>query len=176
MPANTSLIKRLFTHLRTTQADVRRLFPENELDRIEAAVQSGEGGHHGELRIVIEASLPLSQVWDRVSPRERAQHVFRELDIWDTEANSGVLIYVNLADHAVEIVADRGFTAKVPASTWQQLCAAITTGFAQSNHVTALHGTIEALHQLARQHFPAPAGSHATRGNVNELPDRPLIR
>ena len=48
-----------------------------------------------------------------ITPRERAIDVFSELRVWDTELNNGVLIYVLLADHAIEIVADRGIHAKV---------------------------------------------------------------
>ena len=41
-------------------------------------------------------------------PRARALEVFAHLRVWDTEHNNGVLIYVQLADRTVEIVADRG--------------------------------------------------------------------
>lgn len=173
MPVRHSLFKRLCTHLCTTRTQVRQLFSEAALDQLEQAIQAGENAHHGELRLVIEGSLPLAQVWARVSPRERAEHVFRELDIWDTEANSGVLLYLNIADHAVEIVADRGFNAKVAAETWQTLCTELIAGFRAGRHVEALHATIGALHALAREHFPAQPGH---RGNANELPDRPVLR
>ncbi|WP_428852389.1 TPM domain-containing protein [Imbroritus primus] len=172
MPAHPSRLKRLCTHLCTTHAHVRALFPDAELDRIEHAIQAGEHGHQGELRVVIEGSLPLAQVWGRVSPRERAEHIFRELDIWDTEANSGVLLYLNIADHAVEIVADRGFAARVPATTWDELCAILTSGFTRQQQTAALHQVIHALHALANRHFPVDP---ARGGNSNELPDRPLI-
>ena len=34
--------------------------------------------------------------------------MFGKLRVWDTEHNNGVLIYLLLAEHAIEIVADRG--------------------------------------------------------------------
>ena len=171
--ASASRLKRLWTHLRTTHAHVRALFPDTTLDRVEQLIQSGEPGHQGELRVVIEGSLPLAQVWGRVTPRERAEHIFRELDIWDTEANSGVLLYLNIADHAVEIVADRGFAARVPVSTWDELCAILVDGFVRQQQTAALQQVIQALHALAKRHFPVDP---ARGGNSNELPDRPLVR
>ena len=71
------------------------------------------------MRFVVEASLTPHQLLHRVSARERALAVFSSLRIWDTAANNGVLIYVLLGDHAVEIIADRGVASQVDqAQTW----------------------------------------------------------
>jgi hypothetical protein len=45
--------------------------------------------------------------------RQRAVTMFGKLRVWDTEHNNGVLIYVLLAEHAIEIVADRGVARHV---------------------------------------------------------------
>ena len=39
--------------------------------------------------------------------------MFGKLRVWDTEHNNGVLIYLLLAEHAIEIVADRGLDRHV---------------------------------------------------------------
>ena len=50
--------------------------------------------------------------------------LFGKLRVWDTEANNGVLIYLLLAEHAIEIVADRGLGRHVPREQWQAIVAA----------------------------------------------------
>ena len=45
--------------------------------------------------------------------------MFGKLRVWDTEHNNGVLIYLLLAEHAIEIVADRGLNEQVPPQQWQ---------------------------------------------------------
>ncbi len=58
-----------------------------------------------------------------VQPRDRAHEVFARLRVWDTRANNGVLMYLLLADHRIEIVADRGFDGRVDATSSGAACA-----------------------------------------------------
>ncbi|UUZ50200.1 hypothetical protein LP420_09650 [Massilia sp. B-10] len=51
--------------------------------------------------------MPSELIWADTSIRQRAVGLFAEYGVWDTEDNCGVLIYVNLAERKVEIVADR---------------------------------------------------------------------
>ena len=97
----------------------RRAFPQTTLDAIEAAIRASETTHSGEIRFAIENSLAGSWVWRGKTGRERAIEVFSNLRVWDTEHNSGVLVYLLLADHDIEIVADRGIAARVDASDWE---------------------------------------------------------
>src|SRR5690606_24998795 len=100
-------LARIWAHLACDARDVRRLFPDESLRRIEQAVSEGERGHSAEIRIAIEASLPWHRAARGVTPHDRALEVFSELRVWDTEGNNGVLVYLLVADHAIEIVADR---------------------------------------------------------------------
>ncbi len=114
--------KRWFRHVFATRAALRRAFTEQDLDAIERAVDESELHHSGEIRVAVEGALEPAEVWHGKTPRERALEVFAALGVWDTDANNGVLIYVLLADRDVEIVADRGFNGRVPASEWQAAC------------------------------------------------------
>ena len=78
------------------------------MERLARRVAASEQRHSGEVRIYVEAGLPLSYLWRDATPRERAVAMFGKLRVWDTEQNNGVLIYLLLAEHAIEIVADRG--------------------------------------------------------------------
>ena len=114
---------RILKHRLWDERDTRRAVPRATLKRIEAAVANSERRHRGEIRVCVEASLPLSYLWRGLSARDRALMMFSKLRVWDTEANSGVLIYLLLCEHAIEIVADRGLNSKVDAAHWHSLLA-----------------------------------------------------
>jgi uncharacterized membrane protein len=85
-------------------------------------VAASESRHSGQIRICVEAGLPLQLFVAtlcvggaplRQVIRQRAVTMFGKLRVWDTERNNGVLVYLLLADHAIELVADRGLNAFV---------------------------------------------------------------
>src|SRR6516164_3158267 len=116
---HASLPGRFCRHLATDHGSVRRAFPDAALSRIEALIGEGEVRHRGQVRFAVEPALPLARVLSRVTPRERALEIFGLLRIWDTEENCGVLVYLLLADHAVEIIADRGIDRAVGSAKWE---------------------------------------------------------
>ena len=120
--------QRLGRHFLTDHLIARRKFSAQALKRIEEAISRGERMHEGQLRFVVEASLPLAQVFRGLEPRARALQLFGQLGVWDTEHNNGVLVYVLLADKDVEIVADRGINRRVPQDTWETVCRAMDHG------------------------------------------------
>jgi hypothetical protein len=148
---------------------VRRNFPAAALKAIEMAIADSEKTHGGELRFVIEGPLSLHLLLHGQSPRHRAVDLFSQLRVWDTAHNSGVLIYVQLVDRRVEIIADRGIAAKVPQAQWSEICRAMEDCF----RIKAWRrGALEAIDHVGRllaAHFPATANDR------NELPDRPLV-
>jgi uncharacterized membrane protein len=154
-------------HLLTPHWWAVRAFSSGVLRQIESAIKASEHKHDGELRFAIEGPLPFAAL--RTTTRRRAEALFGQLGVWDTEHNSGVLIYVQLVDRRIEIVADRGISAKVAQSEWDAICRRMEDAFKadrfQAGAVTAI-GEITAL--LAR-HFP-PLGE-----NPNELPDGPVV-
>jgi uncharacterized membrane protein len=120
------------------------------------------------LRLVIEADLDLAAVWRGQTPRQRAIALFAECHVWDTAANNGVLLYVQLADRAVEVVADRGFDARVAPAAWELLCAGMRSAFAEGRFEAGALAGIGQTSALLAEHFPPGTPR-------NELPDRPLI-
>ena len=162
-------LQRALRHWRSTRAAARRAFPEATLDAIAAAIALGERSHRGEVRLVVERALPLSAAWSGVSNRQRAIALFADYGIWDTEDNCGVLIYVNLADRKVDIVADRGIDRKIDAATWQAVCDTMTRGFARGDYHGAALTAVDRVNELLRLHFPSDGA------RPNELPDHPLM-
>ncbi len=162
-------VRRSLRHLLSTRTEAARIFPPATLEAIAEAITAGEQTHRGEVRLVVEKSLPLSAVWDGISNRQRALALFADYGIWDTEDNCGVLLYVNLADHKVDIVADRGINRRIDPATWQAICSTMTAGFAQGRFHEATLEAIGQVNALLRQHYP----SNGAR--PNELPDKPLM-
>lgn len=161
---------RMFRHLFSAPWHVRRCFSRDALARIERAIAASEGSHLGELRFAVEAALPWIDALRGKAARERALEVFAELGMWDTEHNSGVLIYLLLADHDVEIVADRGIHAKVGAAGWEAICRQMERRFGAGEFEDGVQEGIAAIASLLRQHFPV--GDNA---NPDELSNTPVI-
>ena len=160
---------RLWRHIATDEGDARRTFSEAALDRIERAIVTGEGTHRGQVCVAVEPALPLARVMRGVSPRERSVEVFGLLRIWDTEENNGVLVYLLLADHDVEIVADRAIHARVGEAAWEAICRRMESAFREGRFVEGLEAGVREISVLLAEHFPGDAG------NPNEIPNRPVV-
>ena len=115
-------IGRVIKHLSTGRWAVRGKFPPASMRAIEAAIEDSEKKHRGEIRFAVEAGLNPAQVWNDMPGRARAVDVFSHLRIWDTEENTGVLIYLLLADHDIEIIADRGINKAAGTAVWEKIC------------------------------------------------------
>ncbi len=165
-------MRRFFRHLITDYWSVHSAFPNRTLTAIEQAVHEGERAHMGELRFVVESALPLPLLLRGVSSRERAVRLFGSMGVWDTEHNSGVLIYVLLADRHVEIVADRGIHRRVGESGWTGICAAMRRAFREGRYESGALEGVRAVSALLAQHFPPDRDNP---DNPNELPNRPVV-
>ena len=162
-------IARYFKHIFSGPWRVRRFFPKSSLKAIEAAIAASERTHLGELLFVVESALDLGDVRRGVTPRQRAVEVFSQSRVWDTEHNSGVLIYLLLAERRVEILADRGIHAKVGNAVWTDICRNMETLFRAGEFERGVIEGITAINQLLLRHFPA-----RNRENPNELADAPI--
>lgn len=161
------VIERLFRHLWITPWHLRRRFPASALDAITTAVKDAERKHGGEIRVAIEADLPLRNLFAAQTGRERAVQVFSELCVWDTAARNGVLIYLCLADRNIEIVADRGFEGRVSADQWSAVCHAMEQQLRAGQFAKAVTDAVRAVSALIAAQFPI--------ADRNELSDSPAL-
>ena len=165
-----SMSQRLFANLFDGWFQLHRRFPPELLDDMTAAIADGEHSHLGEVRFAIEARLAPQAVWMGLNAQMRARQVFGQLGVWDTEHNCGVLLYLLMAEHRIEIVADRGIARKVKPEEWALICTGMQQNFAAGQwRAGALHGITE-VHALLARHFP----SHG-KARPDELPDRPVL-
>ena len=164
---------RLIRHVSAPHWRTRLKFPKATLDAIEQAVARAERTHAGEIRFAIETSLAPLHIVNEVSPRARALEVFAHLRVWDTEHNNGVLVYVQLADRVVEIVADRGLHGRVSQTEWEGVCRLMEEHFRAGRYEAGAIAGVDAVGTLLARHYP-PHLKPATPSD-NQLPDRPTL-
>jgi uncharacterized membrane protein len=173
-------LKLFAKHLWLDASDAQRAIPPDLLERLAQRVAASEQRHSGEIRICVESSLPLSYLWrldaqttmDALT-RQRAVAMFSRLRVWDTEQNNGVLIYLLLAEHAIEIVADRGLTRQVDPGHWRTMVGHMAQAFQDNRYEDGLTQALEETSAVLMAHF---ARTDASAQQHNELPDTPLLR
>jgi len=147
-----------------------RHFPAATLDAIQHAIADSEHRHLGEICFAVEGGMPFGEVAAGRTSRERAESAFARLHVWNTEHNTGVLVYILIADHAIEIVADRGIAAKVGDEEWRAICALMQRDFAAGEYEKGSLAGVAAITEVLVRHFPSNG-----RRNLDELPDRPVL-
>ncbi len=83
-----------------------------------------------------------------------------------TTGRTGILIYLSLAEHRAEIVADEAIASKVPAEVWGAALAAMLAELKQDRMADGLIAAVERVGAVLAEHFPRAADDN------NELPDR----
>ena len=160
---------RLIKHLFAPSA--KGTFPSDSLKRIHDAIAEDERRHRGEICFAVESALHWRDVLADVDSRGRAEATFGALRVWDTEANNGVLIYLLLADHRLEIVADRGLDALVSPEQWRGVAQMMEERLRAGEAEAAVLASIDEIGRILAEHFP----QHDDRPDVDELPNRPVI-
>ena len=171
-------LKTILRHLWLDASDAQNALPPDMLQRLTQRVAASEGRHTGQIRIYVEAALPMSYLWRlgenctiKALSRQRAVMLFGKLRLWDTEQNNGVLIYLQLAEHAIEIVADRSVDRQVSAQQWQAMTDRMSTAFRAGQFEDGLTQAIGEVSTVLVAHFQAIAGSKP----FNEQPDEPVL-
>jgi uncharacterized membrane protein len=165
-------LQRVLRHRWMDDCDTRRAVPAELLKRLETYVAASEARHTGEVRICVEAGMPSSYLWRDATPRQRAIALFGKLRVWDTEHNNGVLIYLLLAEHAIEVVADRGLNNKVSTTQWQAITQHLAAALRAQKFEDGLTQALQEVSSLLVQHFPLAEG----QVRRNDLPNAPDVR
>jgi len=120
--------------------------------RLTKKVESAEQGHRGEVFLIVENHLPIQDAY-YINCRERAIDLFSEYRVWDTEENTGVLVYVNICEHQLEIVADRGISAHVSPTVWHAMCEKAVSGIANKKTEESVAELLDEVGQVLRQYY-----------------------
>lgn len=165
----TKNLTRFCRHIATLPFSVHRRFSKEVMQRITQVITSNELLHSGEICFVIEVNLSLRELLAKKTAVARAVEVFSNLRIWDTEQNNGVLIYLLMADHDFEILADRGLHHQVDEVVWAQISSEMERLFKRGDFESGVVYGIENISALLAKHFPP------FQKNTNELSDKPII-
>jgi len=163
------MLIRLLKHLTSPGWWARRAFRAADLTTIGNAVKASEAMHRGEIRIAIEGPLPIGSLLGNQSCRDRAAMLFDALGVAATEEANGILVYVQLVDRRVEILADRGIADLIEQSVWDSVCREMEAAFAAGHFRAGMCHAIERITALLARHFPG------TGNNPNELDDAPTL-
>lgn len=174
---------RCLRHLWLDADDARRALGDDAIGRLEARVTASERTHTGQICLCVEASLPPSYLWRHLVRgetiedvvRDRALTLFGKQRVWDTEFNNGVLVYLLLAEHRIEIVADRALARCTGEDQWRALVERVAAACRNGRIEEGLGSALDVVHTRLAEHFPRPP-EDAPRPSDGGLPDRPLIR
>lgn len=98
--------------------------------------------------------------------RERALTCFRIGAESRTSGHTGVLIYLSLAEHRAEIIADAAIAAKVAPETWGHAMKAMLDPLRKGEIAQGMAAAVAEVGQVLALHFPR------AQDDINELPDR----
>ena len=159
---------RLLKHLFAPSA--QRLFPADELQRITAAIAASERApHRRDLLRGRTALHPRAVLRGVRGARTRARRRSRSCGSGTPQANNGVLLYLLLADHRIEIVADRGFDGLVSAEQWRGVCQLIEERLRAGEPEAAVLRGVEALSALLDRALPRGDADHDRRTNCRTI-------
>lgn len=178
------LLQRCLRHLWLDADDARLALGEAGIERLEARVRTSEQEHTGQICLCVEASLPPSYLWRHVARgesiedvmRDRAVTLFGKQRVWDTEYNNGVLVYLLLAEHRIEIVADRALARTTNEAHWHTLIERVAQACRTGHIEEGLSTAVDFVGAALVEHFPRAHADGMTSRADPGLPDRPTIR
>jgi uncharacterized membrane protein len=171
-PKTTQLVqpsfKRWLKHVCYLPA-TKRFFSQEDQHAIAIAVEQAEHGHVGEIQVVIEACLPANLAYSH-NTLSRARQLFAELGTWDTEFNSGILVYLNLCERKVELVIDRGIKQATTQAVWDEICEKIIKCLMNQEYRKSLVVGVEQVGQLLDTYYDRKIVDKA-----DEISNKPII-
>lgn len=102
----------------------------------------------------------------RDKARQLAQSQFVQRGLHRTRNRTGVLLFVSLAEHYVEILADEGINSRVAPDTWDKIVRQFVQQVREGRAAEGFVGAIGQCGDVLAEHFPIAVD------DVNELPDR----
>jgi len=165
---NQPSFKRWLKHFLYMPA-IKRYFSKQDQAAIAHAVTEAEHGHIGEIQVVIEGHLPVNQAYFQ-NTHMRARELFAELGVWDTEYNSGVLLYINLCERKVEIVIDRGIKTATQQIIWDEICQNMIAQLVKHQYREAVVSGVMKIGEVLNQFY-----AQSIKEQKNELANAPII-
>jgi len=135
-------------------------FSAEENEKIVSAIRDAEMQTSGELRIFVEARCRY------VDPLDRAEELFRKLEMDKTEFRNGVLFYLAVKDRQLAIFADEGIHNATGSAHWKNAVQQIISVFSKESIIEGIVTAVHKIGQALKDHFP-----YDQEVDKNELPD-----
>ncbi len=169
---HSCLFCRWMDHTLVWRPAYKRIFNASCLTSITQAVQRCESRSQVQICVIAEQTLPYSYLRKQLAVRERAITLFGKHRVWDTEANCGVLIYVNMVERGVEIVADRGVAPLIAAQQWRAWALQLNHAFSKNEHQS---GLVHVIDDMAPHFASALPVNISVKAAANSLADAPIV-
>lgn len=124
------------------------LFSTEEKETIAAAISQAEQKTSGEIRVFIENKCRF------VDATDRAAELFWQLQMQNTNARNGVLLYLAIEDRQLAIWGDQGIHDKLGSDYWTKQVSLISSAFNQNNYTLGLCQCIHQIGKALEMHFP----------------------
>lgn len=124
------------------------LFSTEEKETIAAAISQAEQKTSGEIRVFIENKCRF------VDATDRAAELFWQLQMQNTNARNGVLLYLAIEDRQLAIWGDQGIHDKLGSDYWTKQVSLISSAFNQNNYTLGLCQCIHEIGKALETHFP----------------------
>lgn len=140
------------------------IFAEQEIAKLKLAIAAAERLTSGEIRVYIESRCRYVEATDR------AAELFLQLNMQETVARNGVLIYLATEDRQLAIWGDQGIHKRLGNEYWQQRIEEMLTFIKQLDYLSGITYCIEQVGNALSTHFPYQRAT-----DQNELSDEILF-
>ena len=138
----------------------KEFFTNEEKQQLVEAIQKAEQRTSGEVRVFIESRCRF------VNALDRAQEIFFQLKMNETELRNATLIYVAIKDKQAAVFGDEGIHQKVGTQYWNRLVSDMLRQFNKDNYAEGIGSCVIKIGEALQQHFPYDKDT-----DKNELPD-----
>ena len=138
----------------------KHFFSPEESELIVQSIREAEMQTSGEIRLFVESRCKY------VDPLDRAEEIFKNLKMTETEFRNGVLFYVATDDKQLAVFADKGIHEATGNEYWRNVVQEILSVFSKENIVAGITATVSSIGTALTRHFPYDKDI-----DKNELPD-----
>jgi uncharacterized membrane protein len=138
----------------------KEFFTEEEKQQLVDAIQKAEQQTSGEVRIFVESKCKY------VDALDRAQEIFFNLKMNETELRNATLIYVAVKDRQAAVFGDEGIHQKVGKKYWEDVVNKMLLHFKNQKLADGICQGIYDLGEALKFYFPYNSDT-----DKNELPD-----
>ncbi len=142
----------------------RDFLSEEDEQRIIKAISDAEEFTTGEIRVHIEHKC-------KKDPLERAQAVFHELEMNQTEARNGVILYIATDDRKVAVYGDEGISKQVEDNFWQNEIDHLISEFKSGNFEGGIASVVGDIGEKLKRFFPSDGTDPNELGNEISFED-----